>query len=146
MPTQRHETHLEVPITTAFAALVDVVARGRWGAAKIVLDAPQPRAGCEYAQQRGSVDNLTGTFAPNDYSGTCNACITVRDGATTAVIATAEVLAWANPVIELAWWSLIDIGREPTDNDTIEGTSTTTTHTVCPPLFASRTLASWPPF
>jgi hypothetical protein len=39
----------------AFAALVDVVARGRWGAAKIVLDAPLPRAGCQYAQQRGSV-------------------------------------------------------------------------------------------
>jgi hypothetical protein len=55
VPTQRHETRLEVPITTAFAALVDVVARGRWGAAKLVLDAPQPRAGCEYAQQRGSV-------------------------------------------------------------------------------------------
>ena len=55
MPRQRHETRLEAPITSVFAALIDVVARGRWGAARIVLDAPQPRPGCEYAQQRRTV-------------------------------------------------------------------------------------------
>jgi hypothetical protein len=44
-----------MPITNVFAALVDVAARGRWGTAALVLDAPQPRAGCIYAQQRGSV-------------------------------------------------------------------------------------------
>jgi hypothetical protein len=55
VPRQRHEARLEEPITNVFAALVDVVARGRWGAARIVLDAPQPRAGCLYAQQRGTV-------------------------------------------------------------------------------------------
>jgi hypothetical protein len=55
LPRQRHEIRLDAPITAAFAALVDVAARGRWGAARLVLDAPRPRAGCEYAQQRGSV-------------------------------------------------------------------------------------------
>jgi hypothetical protein len=55
MPRQRHETRLEAPITNVFSALIDVVARGRWGAPRIVLDAPQPRPGCEYAQQRRTV-------------------------------------------------------------------------------------------
>ena len=55
MPRQRHEARLEVPITNVFAALVDVAARGRWGTGQLVLDAPQPRAGCIYAQQRGTV-------------------------------------------------------------------------------------------
>ena len=55
MPRQRHETRLEAPITSVFSALIDVVARGRWGAPRIVLDAPQPRPGCEYAQQRRTV-------------------------------------------------------------------------------------------
>jgi hypothetical protein len=55
MPRQRHETRLEAPITSVFSALIDVAARGRWGAARIVLDAPQPRPGCEYAQQRRTV-------------------------------------------------------------------------------------------
>jgi hypothetical protein len=55
MPRQRHETQVDAPITNAFAALVDVAARGRWGSAQLVLDAPQPRAGCIYAQQRGAV-------------------------------------------------------------------------------------------
>ena len=55
MPRQRHETRLEAPITSVFSALIDVVARGRWGAARIVLDAPQPRPGCEYAAQRRTV-------------------------------------------------------------------------------------------
>jgi hypothetical protein len=55
MPRQRHEARLEVPITNVFAALIDVAARGRWGSAQLLLDAPQPRSGCIYAQQRGSV-------------------------------------------------------------------------------------------
>jgi hypothetical protein len=55
VPRQRHEARLDVPITNVFAALVDVAARGRWGAARLVLDAPQPRPGCIYAQQRGTV-------------------------------------------------------------------------------------------
>ena len=55
MQRQRHETRLDAPITSVFSALIDVVARGRWGAARIVLDAPQPRPGCEYAQQRRTV-------------------------------------------------------------------------------------------
>jgi hypothetical protein len=55
MPRQRHETRLEAPITSVFSALIDVVARGRWGTSRIVLDAPQPRPGCEYAAQRRTV-------------------------------------------------------------------------------------------
>jgi hypothetical protein len=55
VPTQRHETLLDVPMTNVFAALIDVAARGRWGAARLVLDAPLPRVGCIYAQQRGTV-------------------------------------------------------------------------------------------
>ena len=55
MPRQRHETRLDSPITIVFAALLDVVARGRWGAAQIVLNMQQPRPGCEYAQQRRTV-------------------------------------------------------------------------------------------
>jgi hypothetical protein len=55
VPRQRHETRLDSPITVVFAALIDVVARGRWGAAQIVLNTQQPRAGCEYAQQRRTV-------------------------------------------------------------------------------------------
>ena len=55
MPRQRHETRLDAPITHVFAALIDVVARGRWGAAQIVLNMHAPRPGCEYAQQRRTV-------------------------------------------------------------------------------------------
>ncbi|HUL81810.1 MAG TPA: hypothetical protein VL131_06700 [Gammaproteobacteria bacterium] len=55
MPRQRHEVRLDAPITHVFAALIDVVARGRWGAAQIVLNMQQPRPGCEYAQQRRTV-------------------------------------------------------------------------------------------
>jgi hypothetical protein len=55
MPKQRHEARLELPLTSVFAALIDVVARGRWGAAAIVSGTMQPRAGCQYAQQRGKV-------------------------------------------------------------------------------------------
>jgi len=55
VPRQRHETRLDAPITHVFAALIDVVARGRWGAAQILLSTQQPRPGCEYAQQRRTV-------------------------------------------------------------------------------------------
>jgi hypothetical protein len=55
MPRQRHETRLDAPITHVFAALIDVVARGRWGTAQIVRGTQQPRPGCEYAQQRRTV-------------------------------------------------------------------------------------------
>jgi len=55
VPRQRHETRLDAPITHVFAALIDVVARGRWGAAQIVLNTHPPRPGCEYAQQRRTV-------------------------------------------------------------------------------------------
>lgn len=50
---QRHEAQLDSPLTAAFAALIEVVARGRWAGAAI--DALLPRAGCQYAQQRGKV-------------------------------------------------------------------------------------------
>ena len=55
MPRQRHEIRIDAPITHVFAALIDVVARGRWGAAQIVLNTQQPRPGCVYAQQRRTV-------------------------------------------------------------------------------------------
>jgi uncharacterized protein YndB with AHSA1/START domain len=55
VPRQRHETRIDAPITHVFAALVDVVARGRWGGAQIVPGTPRPRPGCEYAQQRRTV-------------------------------------------------------------------------------------------
>ena len=42
-------------MTDVFAALVDVAASGRWGAARLVLGAAQPRPGCIYEQQRGKV-------------------------------------------------------------------------------------------
>ena len=51
---QRHEARLERPLTQVFAALLDVVAHGRWAGAGL-LDGAAPRSGCEYAQQRGSV-------------------------------------------------------------------------------------------
>ena len=55
MPRQRHEAQLTRPLTNVFAALLDVVARGRWGGPVITAGAAQPRAGCQYAQQRGKV-------------------------------------------------------------------------------------------
>jgi hypothetical protein len=42
-------------MTDAFAALLDVVAKGRWGGAALVLGTVQPLPGCQYAQQRGKV-------------------------------------------------------------------------------------------
>ena len=52
---QRHETRLECPMTEAFAALVDVVGKGRWAGSTLVEGTAQPRPGCQYAQQRGNV-------------------------------------------------------------------------------------------
>jgi hypothetical protein len=52
---QRHEAKLPCTMTAAFAALVDVVAKGRWGGAAIVLGTALPQPGCQYAQQRGKV-------------------------------------------------------------------------------------------
>ncbi len=51
---QRHEARVERPLTQVFAALLDVVARGRW-AGPGLLDGLAPRGGCQYAQQRGTV-------------------------------------------------------------------------------------------
>lgn len=55
MRRQRHEARFDVPLTQVFSALIDVVARGRWGGSAIVAGSVQPRSGCEYAQQRGKV-------------------------------------------------------------------------------------------
>jgi hypothetical protein len=52
---QRHEVIVDAALMTAFAALLDVAARGRWGSSAIVPGAPPPRAGLTYAQQRGKV-------------------------------------------------------------------------------------------
>lgn len=54
MHKQHHEVALGCALTEAFAALVAVVAKGRWGVAT-ALAAPVPEAGCRYAQQRGKV-------------------------------------------------------------------------------------------
>ncbi len=55
MLKQRHEKRLPCPMTEAFAALVDVVGKGRWGGVALADGAAQPRPGCQYAQQRGKV-------------------------------------------------------------------------------------------
>jgi hypothetical protein len=52
---QRHETRVACALTDAFAALVDVVGRGRWGGTTLTLGAPAPPPGCRYEQQRGKV-------------------------------------------------------------------------------------------
>jgi hypothetical protein len=52
---QRHEKRLACPMTEAFTALVDVVGKGRWSGIATVDGALQPRPGCQYAQQRGTV-------------------------------------------------------------------------------------------
>lgn len=51
---QRHETWLGFPLTAAFAALIEVAAKGRWAGSGVAAEA-LPRAGCQYAQQRGKV-------------------------------------------------------------------------------------------
>ncbi len=55
MLKQRHETQLGCALTEAFAALVDVVAKGRWGGSALVLGTAVPHPGCRYEQQRGKV-------------------------------------------------------------------------------------------
>jgi hypothetical protein len=55
MLRQRHEKQVACTITAAFVALVDVVAKGRWGGSVVMLGTVQPRPGCQYAQQRGKV-------------------------------------------------------------------------------------------
>jgi len=52
---QRHEKQLACPMTEAFAALVEVIGRGRWGGAALVDAATPPKPGCRYEQQRGKV-------------------------------------------------------------------------------------------
>jgi hypothetical protein len=52
---QRHEKRLACPMTEAFAALVDVVGKGRWSGIAPAEEPIQPRPGCQYAQQRGTV-------------------------------------------------------------------------------------------
>jgi len=52
---QRHEIELGCALTEAFAALADVVAKGRWGDAAATLGTAWPQPGCQYAQQRGKV-------------------------------------------------------------------------------------------
>jgi hypothetical protein len=55
VPKQRHEKQLGCALTDAFAALVEVVGRGRWGGGEAVLGSAPPQAGKQYAQQRGKV-------------------------------------------------------------------------------------------
>ena len=55
MLKQRHEIELACALTDAFAALVDVVGKGRWGRSGMALDWVVPQPGCQYAQQRGKV-------------------------------------------------------------------------------------------
>ena len=55
MLKQRHETQLGCALTEAFAALIDVVAKGRWGGSALVLGTALPHPGCRYEQQRGKV-------------------------------------------------------------------------------------------
>ncbi|HEX6994814.1 MAG TPA: hypothetical protein VF339_11785 [Gammaproteobacteria bacterium] len=55
MPRQQHEARSERPIAEAFAALVAVVARGRWNPETVLGPPDRPPAGMRYVQQRGSV-------------------------------------------------------------------------------------------
>jgi len=52
---QRHEAQLACTLTDAFAALVDVVGKGRWSGSAIEAGPFLPQQGCQYAQQRGKV-------------------------------------------------------------------------------------------
>jgi hypothetical protein len=52
---QRHEIEVGCALTDAFGALVDVVAKGRWGGNALVTGTTLPPAGCLYEQQRGTV-------------------------------------------------------------------------------------------
>ncbi len=52
---RRHERQLQCPMTEAFAALIEVIGKGRWGGVALADAGTLPRAGCQYAQQRGKV-------------------------------------------------------------------------------------------
>jgi hypothetical protein len=52
---QRHERELNTALTASFAALVDVVAEGRWGGTVVTPGSAPPRAGCCYEQRRGTL-------------------------------------------------------------------------------------------
>jgi len=55
MRRQQHEARSERPIAEAFAALIAVVARGRWDRQAVLGPPDRPPPGLRYAQQRGSV-------------------------------------------------------------------------------------------
>ena len=55
MRKQRHEKQLACPMTEAFAALVEVVGKGRWGGVALGDSAVPLRSGSRYEQQRGNV-------------------------------------------------------------------------------------------
>ena len=55
MLKQRHETQLACALTDAFAALVDVAAKGRWGGTALLPGSAVPQPGRQYEQQRGKV-------------------------------------------------------------------------------------------
>lgn len=52
---QHHERQLGCALTEAFAALVAVVAKGRWGGVGLDAGSVAPEVGCRYVQQRGKV-------------------------------------------------------------------------------------------
>lgn len=56
MPRQRHGVRVRRSMSETFAALLDVVAHGRW-AGRLALESSEtvPRAGLRYQQQRGPV-------------------------------------------------------------------------------------------
>lgn len=55
MLKQRHEIDVGCALTDAFTALVDVVAKGRWGGSALLLDTALPTPGRRYEAQRGKV-------------------------------------------------------------------------------------------
>jgi hypothetical protein len=52
---QRHEIEVGCALTDAFTALVDVVAKGRWGGSALVLGTTLPNPGRCYEARRGKV-------------------------------------------------------------------------------------------
>ena len=55
MLKQRHEIEVGCALTDAFTALVDVVAKGRWGGSALVIGTTLPNPGRCYEAQRGKV-------------------------------------------------------------------------------------------
>lgn len=55
MRRQRHEIEVGCALTEAFTALLEVVARGRWGDSALIFGTALPHAGRQYEQQRGRV-------------------------------------------------------------------------------------------